>query len=168
MLLLFLCCLRCCSPIYATKAVKLYKSQCLSGSVLWHFSCPIVAICCQFIELHFLLCTHLPLCACLAGQKVLLFIANKGPLSGDTIPNQNPQICEYRTYTIVRCSDDKSSTGSARTAQKTWQKYTCSSSSREVTWIAFWMAFMGARDSLDHPHGYGACLLFTLFKKKYT
>jgi len=41
------CCCRCCSPIYATKAVKLYKSRCPS------------AICCRFIELHFLLCTHL-------------------------------------------------------------------------------------------------------------
>lgn len=52
-------CCRCCSPIYATKAVKLYKSlvsQCLDVSGVSGVSPS--AIFCQFIELHFLLCAH--------------------------------------------------------------------------------------------------------------
>lgn len=49
-------CCRCCRPIYATKAVKLYKS--LSR---WCWCC-LSAICCRFIELHFPLCTHMHCC----------------------------------------------------------------------------------------------------------
>jgi len=113
------CCCRRCSPIYATKAVKLYKSlvsQCHLLPLYWA----------AFSFVHTL---------------ALLFMANKGPLSATQKRVKKSEIVVrvYRTY--VPYSLDRTKVPQAQHVQN--RRVLVWLSTWVITWIAFWVSFMG-------------------------